>query len=186
LSPIEYKLVQISELFTLENFPEMSSSQLDEMKTQFNKAAAESCGQNCKAPLPDMPIPPVFTKFISTPTYGGSGGKNFNFDYSLIKPYMKVKKVTVCSGTAIDSIQFTLVDGLGNLITLEKHGNNGGFCSDWTPNDNEHINKAELYTGKYFYSDVVVGLRFITNKGNNKFWGNNGDYNVCIELIKLI
>ena len=58
---------------------------------------------------------------------------------------MKVKKVTVCSGMAIDSIQFTLVDGLGNLITLEKNGNNGGACSDWAPNDNERINTVYFH-----------------------------------------
>ena len=163
----------------------MSSSQLDEMKTQFNKASADSCGKNCNAPQPDMPIPPVTTKLISTRIYGGSGGGDYNFDPSLIKPYMKVKKVTVCSGTAIDSIQFTLVDGLGNLKTLERHGNNGGGCSDWTLNDNEHINTIELHTGSYQDRQVVVGLGFITNKDNRKFWGNKDQYNVCIEYLRF-
>jgi len=183
LAPIQYKLVQISELFTSKNFPQMSPSQLDEMKTQFIKAAAESCGKNCQVPQPDIPIPPVTTKLIFTGTYGGSNGVSYSFDLSLIKPYMKVKKVDVCSGTVIDSIQFTLVDGLGNLLTLARHGGNGGVCSDWTLDDNEHIKTIELYTGKYINSKVVVGLSFITNKGNNKFWGSKGQYNVCIRLI---
>jgi hypothetical protein len=96
---------------------------------------------------------------------------------------MKVEKVVVCSGTAIDSIQFTLVDGLGNLLTLARHGNNGGDCQDWTLNDKERIITIELYTGSYYDSQVVVGLEFITNNDNRKFWGNKGQYNVCIKLI---
>ena len=38
---------------------------------------------------------------------------------------MTVKRITICSGVFVDSIQLTLSDGITDFL-MDKHGGNGG------------------------------------------------------------
>ena len=159
------------------------------MKDQFTKAINSLCNDNkCRPPPPDMPLPSVTTKLFYTEAFGGDGGKNFEFESSGITPYMRVKSVKVCtSNNGIDSIQFILTNGLGNLKTLKRQGSSGGDCSDLSVDDDDFINTAEVWTSeksllKFGILVVVKGIQLNTNKGKSKFWGKTSkDYNVCIK-----
>ena len=186
LAPIKYSLVKISELFTSKNFPQKSRSQIEEMKDQFTKAINSLCdNNNCRPPPPDMPLPSVTTKFVFTKLVGGQGGSDENkFENNGISPYMRVKNVRVCSGHAIYSIQFKLSNGLGEVTTLGRHGRESGDCTEWSVDDDDAINTAEVYTGSICNDEclyLVVGLKLNTKKNKDHFWGNSGDYTVCIK-----
>ena len=161
------------------------------MKEQFTKAINSLCNDNkCRPPPPDMPLPSVTTKLFYTEAFGGNGGQNFEFESKGISPYMKVKTVKVCtSDSAINSIQFILTNGLGNLKTLKRQGSDGGDCSDLTLDDDDYINTAEVWTSQKILLEfriivLVRGIQFTSNKGKSKFWGKMSwgtDYQVCIK-----
>ena len=156
------------------------------MKEQFTKAINSLCNDNkCRPPPPDMPLPSVTTKLFYTEAFGGNGGQNFEFESKGISPYLKVKTVKVCkSNIGINSIQFILTNGLGNLKTLKRQGGSGGDCSDMTLDDDDYINTAEVWTWPHIQLYRVVGIQLNTKNGKSTLWGlKETEYHVCINVL---
>jgi hypothetical protein len=199
LAPIKYSLVQISDLFTLHNFPDINTTQLSNMKNKFiNEASKRPNIAVLTATQPNRPLPTVTSKFVDVVEYtmnNFKGGTKVNFDRNGITTFSKVKSVTVCYKKFIRRIQFTVIDSAGNEKDLPHVGYSSdyGDCIEWTVmnDDDEYINTATVYlwySGEKTKKNCLVrGLLFKTNKGQKKTFGESIKdtvARVCIKMLK--
>ena len=176
LAEIHYSLFPISDLFTEEQRDKLNvtSVQLKLLRDEFKKAINIYCGDNCNTRSKDPPAPKYLPKpkYFMTPVFGNtankSGTKEYLFDYEnrITNPYTKVKRITVCQNRyAIGLIQFWDFDASRDLngieIGIPAMGTGDKKCQDFNVEDDDFINTIEVQKEK-----KVVGIRFLTNKGN--------------------
>ncbi len=186
-----YSLVEIPTLFTKKNFANMSSSQLEIMKEEFNNATL-SLKDRLKLSPPsqfDSPIPTLTVKLVKmNPLYPNcSFGKKYEFDSDAITLYSKLKTVKMCGGRFLRMIQFSVIDSDGDEKNLKPHGKASGRCNELTLDEGEYINTAHVYfwiTKKGGIRKCVVsGIKISTNKNQFLFNGDTKDTEetVCIK-----
>ncbi len=90
---------------------------------------------------------------------GGGGGTAFN-DEPLFAPGSRVARVTIRTGTLVDSVQMTHENRSGNLVDLPHHGGFGGMEQSIDLAANEHIVQID---GRY--GNVVDSISIRTSNG---------------------
>ena len=177
MADIHYSLFPISDLFTEEHWDNLNltSIQLKLLRDEFKKAIQIYCGNNCNTRPKDFPAPKYLPKpkYFMTPLFENtakeSNMREYLFDYEnrITNPYTKVKRITVCQNWgAISRIQFWDFDASqgvdGREIAIPAMGTDDKKCQDFNVEDDDFINTIEVQK-----QWNVVGIRFLTNKGNN-------------------
>lgn len=98
-------------------------------------------------------------------TTKAGGSKKFD-DAANYKEGTFPTRVKVWSGSAVDAVQFIYADK-----ALEKHGGNGGGCSDCTIADGKYIKKVRITCGTFAGVKVLTALAFYDQDGK-KLAGN--------------
>lgn len=157
--PIRYKASEITDLFALINYLPIKSN-LTKVKQSFVKALDAYCLKlGCKKPVPDYPQPPPVTIEV---IQGGAAGTEYwdYFQFWLPGPMVKVSKLNLRAGGALDNIQFLLSDGVKNVYT-PAYGGFGGAPVEWYVPSDEFITQMEVWS---IYPNLC-GMTVITNKG---------------------
>lgn len=101
-------------------------------------------------------------------SYGGNGGNAFADN---LTETVKIKKITVRSGSYVDALIVTWTTTSGQDVTTQ-HGGGGGNPKDIELASDEHIVRIEGRSGAY-----IDQLTFFTDKGRTfgPYGGNGGN-----------
>lgn len=107
------------------------------------------------SPLPSQPV-----RIAKTDSFGGKGGSEYQPSKKIqFSPNLRIAKINMRSGNAVDCIQFVMTDGM-QFYELEKMGGNGGKASEFVVPQGQYITEIIVYHQPY-----CEGLQFKTNAG---------------------